>query len=74
MGQSWFPENWNDDDVRNAGTYVVNKGTGDGFIKFAEYNGVRVGIFVDSDGNPTTIFPDNMNQPNADGIMEKARD
>ena len=62
------------DDVRNAGTYVANKGTGTGGTKFAVYKGVRVGIYVDVKGNPTTIFPDNMEQPGQDGTMEGARD
>ena len=43
-------------------------------MKFGEYDGVRVGIFMDSDGNPTTIFPDNMKQPNLNGEIEGARD
>ena len=60
IGQAWFPKNWSEDDVRNAGTYIANKGIGTEFIKLGEYDGVRVGIFMDSDGNPTTIFPDNM--------------
>lgn len=74
IGQAWFPKNWSEDDVRNAGTYVANKGIGTGFIKFAEYKGVKVGIFVDANRNPTTIFPDNMNQPKIHGVMEGARD
>lgn len=74
IGQSWFPKDWNEEKVRAAGTYVANKGTGSGNVKFAEYEGVRVGIFVDSNGNPMTIFPDNMKQPNQDGEMEGARD
>lgn len=62
VGQSWFPEGWSDDDVRNAGTYVANTVKSDNITKFAEYNGVRVGIFVDEDGYPSTIFPDNSKQ------------
>lgn len=74
IGQAWFPKNWSEDSVRNAGTYVANKGIGTGFIKFAEYKGVKVGIFVDANRNPTTIFPDNMNQPKIHGAIEGARD
>ncbi|MCI9417840.1 MAG: hypothetical protein HFI82_10655 [Eubacterium sp.] len=74
VGQAWFPENWNEDDVRNAGTFVANKGIGTEDVKFAEYKGVKVGIYVDSNGNPTTIFPHNMKQPGKDGTMEGARD
>ena len=46
-----------------AGTYTANYIKDDGMPKFAEYNGVRVGIFLDSEGNPSTIFPDNSKQP-----------
>ncbi len=74
IGQAWFPKEWTEDDVRNAGTYVANKGTGSGAIKFADYKGVKVGIFVDADGSPTTIFPHNMEQPKKDGTIEGARD
>ena len=74
IGQSWFPEDWNENDVRIAGTYVVNRGTGTGDTKFAVYKGVKVGVYVDADGNPTTIFPNNKEQPKADGTMEGARD
>lgn len=45
IGQAWFPKDWDEDNIRNAGTYVVNKGSGEGYVRFAEYNGVRVGIF-----------------------------
>lgn len=74
IGQAWFPKEWTEDDIRNAGTYVANQGTESGAIKFAEYKGVKVGIFVDADGSPTTIFPHNMEQPKKDGMMEGARD
>lgn len=76
VGQAWFPESWTDEDIRNAGTYIANIGGNvlNG-IKFEIYNGVRIGIFTDSVGNPATIFPDNMKQPK-DGdpdTMEGAR-
>lgn len=63
IGQSWFPDNWSDDDIRNAGTYVANAVKSDDIIKFAEYNGIKVGVFIDDDGFPSTIFPDNSKQP-----------
>ncbi len=63
IGQSWFPETWDDNEVLKAGTYTANNSRDDGMPKFAEYNGVRVGIFLDSEGNPSTIFPDNSKQP-----------
>lgn len=64
IGQSWFPESWDDDDILVAATYVANSGSSivDG-VKFDNYNGVRVGIFVETGGSPTTVFPDNMKQP-----------
>ena len=57
-GQSWFPEDWGSDEVLKAGTYVANNSKYDDMPKFNEYNGVRVGIFLDNDGYPSTIFPD----------------
>ena len=63
IGQSWFPENWDDNDILKAGTYTANHSKDSGMPKFAEYNGVRVGIFLDNDGFPSTIFPDNSEQP-----------
>lgn len=62
-GQSWFPEDWNSDEVLKAGTYVANNSTDINMPKFAEYNGVRVGIFLDNEGLPSTIFPDGNKQP-----------
>ena len=74
IGQAWFPKNWSEDDIRNAGTYIANRAISTGNPRFGEYNGVRVGVFRDSVGNPTSIFPDNMKQPNSNGAMEGARD
>ena len=62
-GQSWFPEDWGNDEVLKAGTYVANNSTDENMPKFAEYNGVRVGIFLDNEGFPSTIFPDSSKQP-----------
>ncbi|MBQ3566218.1 MAG: EndoU domain-containing protein [Oscillospiraceae bacterium] len=62
-GQSWFPKDWNNDDVLKAGTYIVNTVESDKVKRFGEYNGVRIGIFVDNEGYPSTIFPDADNQP-----------
>ena len=68
-GQSWFPENWDNDKILIAGTYTANKGNvletykdyeGNviGIKKFSEYDGVIVGVFIDVDNNIATIFPD----------------
>ena len=74
IGQSWFPDNWTEYDIRCAGTYAANKGKGAGDLKFADYRGVRTGVYLNSDGLPATIFPHNMAQPTADGGLEGARD
>ena len=68
-GQAWFPASWTDDDVLVAGTYVANKpevtitkyGSSDtvvGYEKYGRYNGVTVGVYVDTENNVGTIFPD----------------
>lgn len=65
-GQAWFPENWSEVDIKNAGEYVANlpsnKNLGDGTWAFGEYNGVRVGI-IKNNGEVGTIIPDNSIQP-----------
>ncbi|MGN1480743.1 phage minor head protein [Porcipelethomonas sp.] len=71
-GQSWFPENWNNDDVLKAGTYVVNNpskieelidkfGTLSGYKLTAEYNDIEVIVIKNLDNVPGSIFP-NKNQ------------
>lgn len=66
IGQAWFPKNWSDTDIKNAGEYVVNlpenKNISDGTWMFGEYNGVRVGV-IKNDGEIGTIIPDNSRQP-----------
>ncbi len=68
-GQSWFPEDWDNEKVRVAGTYVANRpavteeltdkaGNIIGYRKFQEHDGVTVGIFEDAHHNIDTIFPD----------------
>lgn len=68
-GQSWFPEDWDNEKARVAGTYVANRpavteeltdkaGNIIGYRKFQEYDGVTVGIFEDVHHNIDTIFPD----------------
>ena len=60
----WFPKDWTDDDILVAGTYVANsKSKPNGIFKFDTYKGVKVGIIIDNNGNPSTIFPDNSKQP-----------
>lgn len=62
-GQSWFPEDWGNDEVLKAGTYVSNTVKSKDVKRFGEYNGIRIGFYVDKDGYPTTIFPDADKQP-----------
>ena len=65
-GQAWFPKNWSDSKIKEAGNYVTNlpdnKNLPDGVIGYGEYDGVRVGI-IKTDGKIGTIFPDVDLQP-----------
>jgi len=65
-GQAWFPKNWSDSKIKEAGNYVANlpdnKNLPDGVIGYGEYDGVRVGI-IKTDGKIGTIFPDADLQP-----------
>lgn len=65
--QAWFPEDWSDRKIRDAGTFAINRyskeiqakdGTGRLFY-YANYDGVTVGVMTDKDRRPITIFPDN---------------
>ena len=68
IGQSWFPENWSDDDILVAATKISNEVKPiPNEIIFGEYNGVRIGIYADDEGFPSTIFPDNSKQPKGKG-------
>lgn len=63
-GQAWFPKEWTADDIMVAGTYVANKSTDKGNVRFATYRGVRIGVYIDMSTNCIdTIFPDNSKQP-----------
>lgn len=60
-GQSWFPKEWDDKKIQEAGNYVIQANKGmeidDGKAIFAEYDGVKVGVIY-TNGEPATIFPD----------------
>lgn len=58
-GQAWFPEDWSEDDILVAGTYVSNSNAKlvDGYHKTAVYNNVAVRVLY-TDGNIATICPD----------------
>lgn len=68
-GQSWFPEDWDEEKVRTAGTFAINNpevtiekrnalGEITGYLYFSTYDKVTVGIFADANNSPKTIFPD----------------
>lgn len=60
-GQAWFPEDWSDDDVLVAGTYVANNyDFNEDVRKYARFNDVTVGVIVDTDNKIKTIFPDEL--------------
>lgn len=65
-GQAWFPKNWSDSKIKEAGNFIANlpenKNLPDGVIGYGEYDGVRVGI-IKTDGKAGTIFPDADLQP-----------
>ena len=60
-GQSWFPKNWSNKDIKKAGEQVAsqkcNKNKKDGQVMFGNYKGVRVGV-IKTNGKIGTIFPD----------------
>lgn len=60
-GQSWFPKEWDDKKIQEAGNYVIQANKGmeidDGKAIFAEYDGVKVGVIY-TNGEPATIFSD----------------
>lgn len=72
IGQSWFPENWDDDKIMLAGTYTANISSGEGIAKIGIYDGVEIVVYI-NDGEIGTICPNNMRQPKGDG-WENARD
>ena len=70
-GQAWFPEDWDEDKVRAAGTFTANKPS---FIQeffdengnlssrwlFTKYDGVTIGIIMDKNSKIGAIFPDEL--------------
>lgn len=56
-GHTWFPKNWTDDDILNAGTFVANKPKIDnGYEKIGIYNGVAVRVLM-TDKTIDSIHP-----------------
>lgn len=51
-GQTWFPEDWTEDDILSAGIYVANTApvTDDGYVQTARYKNVVVRVLRDSNG------------------------
>lgn len=67
--QTWFPETWDEDLIRAAGTHVANnpaveaelindKGVLTGYFKRQRFNGVDVCVIENQDHVVGTIFPD----------------
>lgn len=60
-GQSWFPKNWTEKDIRKAGEQIVglkrNRHKPDGVSVYGNYKGVRVGV-IKTHGKIATVFPD----------------
>lgn len=65
-GQSWFPSNWTDKDIKRAGSHVAslkgNRHVSDGVIVYGNYKGVRVGV-IRTNGKISTVFPDSNQTP-----------
>jgi len=57
-GQSWFPEDWPEDKIQIAGTYVANQRKPGERKVYANYENVRIGVIFDENDKVTTIFPD----------------
>ena len=57
IGQSWFPKDWSDDDILEAGTYVLNtyKVDDDGITYRGKYKNVKIVVV---NNKPGTIYPD----------------
>lgn len=60
-GQSWFPKNWGEKDIRRAGEHVAglrkNRHVPNGQTVYGVYKGVRVGV-IRTNGKIATVFPD----------------
>ena len=59
IGQLWFPKNWTENDIREAGKSVLKSYRGkikDGTKATGWYNNVKVGIII-RNHQITTIFP-----------------
>ena len=71
-GQSWFPKNWTDKDIKRAGSHVAslkgNRHVSDGVIVYGNYKGVRVGV-IRTNGKISTVFPDSNQTP----VLNKRR-
>lgn len=72
IGQSWFPKNWTDKDIKRAGSHVAslkgNQHVPDGVIVYGNYKGVRVGV-IRTNGKISTVFPDS----NQASVLSKRR-
>nr|WP_222419615.1 EndoU domain-containing protein [Xenorhabdus innexi] len=69
IGQSWFPEDWTDVDIKNAGKEILNSSNSvttdmasGGTMTSGTHNGVFIRVILDPEGGGS-IFPDNKIQP-----------
>ncbi|MDO4648568.1 MAG: EndoU domain-containing protein [Eubacteriales bacterium] len=69
-GQAWFPETWDDEKIRIAGTYAANNPAitltaqnpngATRYTKYQEYEGVVVGVMQNENDVIGTVFPDGL--------------
>ncbi|WP_206458693.1 phage minor head protein [Anaerovorax sp. IOR16] len=58
-GQAWFPDDWSEDDILVAGTFVANSSVASNdYHKTDVWNDVAVRILFDEEGEITTVCPD----------------
>lgn len=73
--QCWFPKNWTQNDIANAGRYVMslkkNKHRQNGKTYWGTYKKVSVGVYTDN-GFISTIFP-NYEQKGAKKYVKKQK-
>ena len=72
IGQTWFPKDWTEKDIKRAGSHVAglkgNRHIPDGTIVYGTYKGVRVGV-IRTNGKISTVFPDSNQTP----VLNKRR-
>ena len=76
VNHSWFPQNWTESTIVQAGNYVStlkrNQNLSDGATGYGTYKGVRVGIIY-TNGKIGTVFPDSNQSSISKLIKEKKK-